>query len=240
MPKFIDCVLTISGLDRESVLDKIKGQSHEEEVYFQVENIIPRPEGIVGENLRDWREENWGCQYVYTDRQWHRRKDDADVIGFYTPLSPPWLAILALSKMFPQNTFLLKDWSDDGMPEGTTLFREGKYSRYCLLPDYNSNTGKTATLYEIFCAVLRRKGTLQEALAEVEGVKALRLAGSKLKDRPEYVPVDDENYDPALDAEVETIITPYAYYVSMIPADEERIANHIAGLHKQSEPTQKL
>jgi hypothetical protein len=240
MPNFIDCKITVKGPDRQAVLDKIKGQSHEgEEVYFQVENIIPRPEGL-GDKWQDWGYENWGCRNVYPDRQWYRRQDDADVIGFCTPWSPPLLALVELSRMFPENTFLLQDRSDDGMPNGTTLFRGGKSSHYYVLSNYNSNTGKTATLYEIFCAVLRRKGTLDEALSEVERVKALRLDGRTLEGRPEDISVDDENYDPALDAEVEAIITPYTYDVSMIPTDEEQIATHVAGLQEQSEPMQEL
>lgn len=227
MPNFIDCMLTITGPNRQAVLDKIKGDPYESQtVYFDVEKIIRRPEGAD----EDWSCENWGCRTVYRDGQWYRQEKESDVIGFCTSWNPPLRAIQALTRMYPKNTFLLQDSSDDGLPNGTTLFRGGKSSRYYSLPNYNSNTGKTATLYEIFCAVLRRKGTVEEALAEVERVKALRLHASS-SEQPADSPVDDPDHDLALDEEVEAFLKPFAYEVAMIPGDLERIGSHIAGDH---------
>src|ERR1019366_6832106 len=108
-------------------------------------------------NWADWGYENWGCRNVYHDRQEHIVDDDSDVIFFYTPWTPPLLAIRALSAMFPENSFLLEDWGMD-LPWGTTLFRGGKSSRYHFIPNVNRFTGKTATLYEIFVAGLRPAG----------------------------------------------------------------------------------
>ena len=233
MANYCDCKLTITGPDRPAVLDTIKGDEvfvemgadikdkpyrTEHIVYFDVNKVIPRPKQVAeSKGWADWGDENWGCHCVYPDRQERIVNDDSDVIFFTSPWSPPLLAILALSAMFPENSFLLED---DGMdlPSGTTLFRGGKSSKYHSIPNVNHFTGKTATLYEIFAAVLRRTGDVEEAQAEVERVKVERLS----PDTPESATQDPSN-DPALDAEVREIVAPRIYDVAMIPADEERI-----------------
>jgi hypothetical protein len=230
MPNFCDCSLEITGSNRQAVLDRIKGEPYEgEPVFFDVEKIIPRPKDL-GDKWQDWSYEHWGCRNVYPDRQWHRKQADSDVIGFCASWNPPLYAITALSAMYPELTFLLRDGGFD-LPHGITMFRGGKSSRYHVIPNYNSNTGKAATLYEIFCAVLKRTGEVDKALAEVEREKALWLAPSTSAEKSNEMPVEDD-YDPALDPEVEAIIAPYLYYASMISADEERIALHIAGMPK--------
>ena len=140
MPNFCDCKLTITGPNRQAVLDTIKGDEvfvetgtdindkpyrTEYIVHFVVDKVIPRPKEVAeSEGWADWGCENWGCRNVYPDLQKHVVHDDSDVIYFYTPWSPPLYAIHALSAMFPENSFLLED---DGMdlPSGTTLFRGG-------------------------------------------------------------------------------------------------------------------
>jgi hypothetical protein len=237
MPNFCDCSLKITGPNRQAVLDRIKGEPYEgEPVFFDVEKIIPRPEDL-GDRWQDWSYENWGCRNVYPDRQWHREQEDSDTIGFYTPWNPPLYVIQTLSAMYPEVTFLLRDGGLD-LPHGTTMYRGGKGSQYYIIPNYNSNTGKTATLYEIFCSVLRRTGEVDEALAVVEREKALRLAPSRSAESTEMSledVYDQDDSDPALDAEVEAIIAPYLYDVSMISADEEQIAQHIAVMPMQAD-----
>jgi hypothetical protein len=200
-----------------------KPYSTEHIVYFDVDKVIPRPKQIAeSKDWADWGCKNWGCRNVYHDRQRHIVNDDSDVIFFYTPWNPPLLAILALSAMFPENSFLLEDWGMD-VPWGTTLFRGGKNSKYWTIPNHNSFTGKTASLYEIFEAVLRRTGDVQKAQAEVERVRIERLSpGTLSPDTPESA-TQDPSYDPALNAEVREIVAPRLYDVAMIPADEERI-----------------
>ena len=237
MANWCDCKLTITGPHRPAVLNTIKGDEvfvktgtindkpyrTEHIVYFDVNKVIPRPKQVAeSKGWADWGDENWGCHCVYPDRQERIVNDDSDVIFFTSPWSPPLLAILALSAMFPENSFLLED---DGMdlPSGTTLFRGGKSSKYHSIPNVNRFTGKTATLYEIFVAVLYRTGDVQKAQAEVEGVKAKRLSpGTLSPDTPEST-TQDPFYDPALDAEPREIVAPRLYDVAMIPADEERI-----------------
>ncbi len=237
MPNFCECSLKITGPNRQAVLDRIKGEPYEgEPVFFDVEKIVPRPKDL-GEKWQDWGYDNWGCRNVYPDRQWHQKQVDSDVIGFDTPWNPPLYAIKALSAMYPEVTFLLRDGGFD-LPHGTTMFRGGRGSHYYVIPDYNNNTGKTATLYEIFCAVLKRTGEVDEALAEVERVKALRLAPGTSAESNQMLledAFDQDHYDPALDAEVEAIIAPYLYDASMISAEEERIAQHIAEMPKQAD-----
>ena len=236
MPNWCDCKLTITGPNRQAVLNKIKGDevyveedtdingnSYREEhvVHFDVDKIIPRPKEVAeSEGWADWGYENWGCRNVYLDRQHHRASEDADVIYFYTPWNPPLYAIRALSVMFPHNTFLLEDWGTD-LPYGTTLFRAGRSSRYLEIPNVNRETGKTATLFEIFQAVLRRGGSVQDAQTEVAKVKAERLAAAAIETRA-------SDGDADLNAEGEAIVAPYLYDVAMIPADEERIATLLA------------
>jgi hypothetical protein len=232
MPNYCDCKLTITGPNRQAVLDTIKGDEvfvetgtvndkpyrTEYIVHFDVDKVVPRPKEVIESgNWADWGYKNWGCRNVYDDRQRHVVHDDSDVIYFYTPWNPPLLAILALSAMFPENSFLLED---DGMdlPSGTTLFQCGKSSKYHSIPNVNRFTGKTATLYEIFVAVLYRTGDVEKAQAEVERVRVERLS----PDTPEST-TQDPFYDPVLDAEVREIIAPRIYDVAMIPADEERI-----------------
>lgn len=235
MPNVCDCKLTITGPNRQAVLNKIKGDEvYVEEdtdingkscrreciVHFDVNKIIPRPKEVTeSEGWADWGYENWGCRNVYPDRQRHQGTEDADAIYFYTPWSPPLHAIRALSGMFPGNTFLLEDWGTD-LPYGTTLFRAGQWSGYCMIPNVNRNTGKTATLFEIFEAVLRRGKSVRDAQAKVAKVKAERLAAAS---------ESGSSYgDAVLNAEVEAIVAPYLYGVTMIPADEERIATLVA------------
>jgi hypothetical protein len=195
-----------------------KPYSTEYIVYFDVNKVVPRPKEVIESgNWADWGYKNWGCRNVYHDRQRHVVHDDSDVIYFYTPWNPPLYAIRALGAMFPENSFLLEDWGMD-LPSGAILFRGGKESQYHLIPNVNHFTGKTATLYEIFVAVLRRTGDVQKAQAEIERVKVERLS----PDTPESA-TQDPSYDPALDAEVREIVTPRIYDVAMIPADDERI-----------------
>ena len=193
-------------------------------VYFDVENIVPVPEGL-GDEYGDWAYQQWGCLYVCKDGQDHRVLDDSDVIFFDTPWDPPVLAIRALSAMFPANTLIL-DYEVDP-PSGVTLFRGGRHSLYWTIPNYNVLTGKTATLYEILVAVLRRTGDVLKAQAEVERVKAERF--STADDTPKSSTCDpttlDLTYDSALVAEVVAILSPRLYDVTMIPADEKRIAD---------------
>jgi hypothetical protein len=193
-------------------------------VYFDVNKVIPRPKQVAeSEGWADWGYKNLGCRNVYHDRQEHIVNDDSDVIFFYTPWNPPLYAIRALGAMFPENSFLLEDGGMD-LPSGAILFRGGKESQYHLIPNVNHFTGKTATLYEIFVAVLYRTGDVQKAQAEVEGVKAKRLSpGTLSPDTPESTTQDDPALDPALDVEVRKIVAPKFYDVKMIPADEERL-----------------
>jgi hypothetical protein len=236
MPNWCDCKLTITGPNRQAVLNKIKGDEvyvvedtdingnpyrEEHVVHFDVEKIIPRPKEVAeSEGWADWGYENWGCRNVYPDRQHHAATGDADVIYFYAPWNPPLYAIDALSVMFPDNTFLLEDWESD-LPYGTTLFRAGRSSLYVEIPNVNRDTGKTATLFEIFQSVLRRGGSVQEAPTEVAKVKAKRLAAAASESGA-------SDGDADLNAEVEAIVAPYLYDVTMIPADEERIAELLA------------
>jgi len=224
MPNWCDCKLTIRGPNRQAVLDKIKGDTSYVRdgvtytVYFDVEKIVPRPEGL-GDNWQEWGYTHWGCRNVYEDMQSHEALQDADVIYFYTPWDPPHIAIRKLASMFPENTFLREHWGED-IPWQAIAFRGEKYSHYYELPDFNRNTGRQATLCEIFCAVLRRTGEVQAALAEVEQVKALRLADVEL-------PTPD-NSDSELNAMVEAVFAPYEYDTKTIPADEEQIARLLA------------
>ena len=234
MPNYCDCKLTITGPNRQAVLNTVKGDEvfvetgtvndkpyrTEYIVHFDVDKVVPRPKEVIESgNWSDWVDKNWGS-IVYPDRQGHRESSDEhdfDLIWFTSPWNPPLLAILALSAMFQENSFLLED---DGMdlPLGTTLFRGGKSSRYHSIPNVNHFTGKTATLYEIFVAVLYRTGDVQKAQAEVERVRIERLSPGT----PEST-TQDPFYDPVLDAEVREIVAPRIYDVAMIPADEERI-----------------
>ncbi len=143
MPNWCDCKLTITGPNRQAVLNRIKGDEvyveegtdwngkpYREEylVHFDLNKVIPMPKEVAeSEGWRDWGLENWGCRSVYPDRQHHEVTADADVIDFCTPWSPPLHAVRALSGMFPDNTFLLKDSGSD-LPYGTTLFRAGNYT----------------------------------------------------------------------------------------------------------------
>ena len=227
MPNYCVCKLTITGPNRQAVLTKLKGgKPHVEDgkewpVYFDVEQIVSVPEGL-GERYAEWAQQNWGCCVVYKDLQDYKALEDADVIFFSSPWNPPLLAIRTLSTMFPENSFLLEDGGMD-LPSGTTLFRGGKHSQYHFIPNVNRSTGKTATLYEIFLAVLRRTGDVAQAQAEVERVKVERLSpGTLSPDTPEST-TQDPSYDPALAAEVRERLAPRLYDVTMIPADEERI-----------------
>jgi len=236
MPNYCDCTLTITGPNRQAVLDKIKGEpwTHEkpegEPVYFDVEKIVPRPEGL-GDKWQDWGYENWGCRNVYPDRQCHWQEADADLISFYTPWSPPLYATQALSAMFPENTFILKDRGHD-LPNGATLLRAGKSSEYFVLPSFNGNTGKTATSYEVFLAVLRRTGSLLEALAEVRQV----LEETPIED-PEHNdgPNAEPDHDPALDAEIRSLLTHYLITEQQVSKDKALIAKHVAGIGDMDE-----
>lgn len=226
MPNWCDCKLTIKGPNRQAVLDKIKGDKPclqhgaEQTVYFDLDRIIPMPEG---ENCGDWAYDNWGCRTVYPDDQFHDVLDDADIIRFYTPWNPPLWAIARLSAMFPENSFVLEDHGED-LPTGATMFRCGKYSTYHYADNINGYTGKMATLFEIFCAVLNRTGIVEEAKKEVERVKALRLDRATAQ-----VPVaTDSNYDPTLDPEAAALIEPLSYDISMISTDERQIAELLA------------
>lgn len=131
MPNYCDCTLTITGPNRQAVLEKIKGDPHEgKAVYFDVQTVVPMPEGL-GDKWQEWAYENWGCPCVYPDRQslnpvvkdengeiiWSFVRDNADVILFDTPWNPPLYAIQALSAMFAENTFTLEDSGTD-LPTG--------------------------------------------------------------------------------------------------------------------------
>jgi hypothetical protein len=227
MANWCDCKLTITGPNRQAVIDKIKREEpyvrdgKEHTVYFDVDKIVPEPEGVSdSEGERDWCYENWGTLGVCPDEQGHGATADSDVIHFCCPWNPPLYAIRALSVMFPDNTFLLEDWGPD-LPYGTTLFRAGKGSGYYTIPNVNRDTGKTATLFEILQAVLQRGESIQDAQAEVAKVKAERLAAAASESASSYG-------DAGLNAEVEAIVAPYVCGVTMIPADEERIATLLA------------
>lgn len=227
MANYCDCKLTIGGPNRKAVLDKIKGDKPHIDngvthtIYLDPNKVIPRPDD-VGDNWQEWSYENWGCRNVYPDQQCHKALENADVIWFYTPWNPPFYAIKHLSLMFPENSFLLED-TGDSLPAGTTLLRKGRCSRYFSLPNYNANTGRTATLFEIFCAVLGRTGSIEAAQREVAEVKAARLGQDS-----EYAPVVNDTSDPALNAEVKAILASRAYTAEMIPADEAKIVQLIA------------
>ena len=141
MPNYCDCKLTITGTNRQAVLDRIKGDEvwvekgtdfdnkpyrTEYIVHFDVDKVIPMPKEVAdSEGWAEWGYEHWGCRNVYYDRQKHFVQDDADVICFSSPWDPPLLAIRALSSMFPENTFLLEHGGED-LGLGATLFRGGK------------------------------------------------------------------------------------------------------------------
>jgi hypothetical protein len=130
MPNYCSNKLTITGPNRQTVLTKLKGDkpyvegSEEHIVYFEVNNILPRPDGL-GERWADWGYEKWCCRNVYQDGQNYKALEDADVICFISPWDPPALAIAALAAMFPENTFLLESGGVD-VPKGTTLYKGGK------------------------------------------------------------------------------------------------------------------
>jgi hypothetical protein len=147
------------------------------------------------------------------------------MVIFYTPWTPPFFAVQALSKMFPGNMFLLND-GGDGLPVGKTLFHAGKSSLSFLVRNFNSDSGKSATLYEIFLSVLNRSNGVTEALAEVNKVKNGWLAEFEEKKNREWEARDDS--DPTLNLVGAAIVAPYTYDLSMMKADEEQIAEHIA------------
>lgn len=103
MPNWCDCTLRITGPNRQAVLDTLKGEPYEgEQVYFEVEHIIPRPTDL-GDNWQEWSYEHWGCRNVYHDRQSLYTEDNADVIAFYTPWCPPCVAIVTLSTLLRES-----------------------------------------------------------------------------------------------------------------------------------------
>jgi hypothetical protein len=224
MPNFIDCYLTITGPNRQSVLVKLSGEPYEgHPVYFVVENIIPRPSDL-GDNWQDWGYDNWGCRNVYPDRQTHVPKENADLLYFNCPNDPPLLAIRKLSEMFPANSFLLENHDEGGGPWAATLFRAGHASLHYVMPDYNSLAGAQATPFEIFRSVYCRSG-LAAAEAEVTRVVGCRVLYGPYNT---CLVVPKEHYDPTLDAEVEAHLRPMAYDVAMIPQDKAEITNFLA------------
>jgi len=229
MPNWCDCKLTIQGPNRQAVLDKLKGDKPyaengaEHAVYFDVDKIIPMPEGLGGDSR--WVYDNWGCRTVYPEDQFHNVLDDADVIKFCTPWNPPLLAVRSLSSMFPENTFILEDHGND-LPSGATVFRGGRHSHHHRATNINSDTGNTATLFEIFCAVLQRTRDVEQAKKEVEKVKASRFDGTIAEVLA--IDKDRDSHDPTLDQVAEALMYPHRYDVSMIPADEQEIADLLA------------
>jgi hypothetical protein len=127
MPNFCGCGLEITGPDRAAILDAVKGDLYVDDdgewtVYFDLDRIVPSPKGMwerssddekSGDEWRAWVTENWGS-IVYPDRQGHRESEpndpehDFDYIWWTSPWSPPVLALCALSRMFPENSFLLR------------------------------------------------------------------------------------------------------------------------------------
>ena len=144
-------VLTISGANVELTLAAVKGskphvdkdgQTHE--VYFDLQRISGSHSQV-------------GVPHIFPDDQklWHQ--DGNAVICFDTAKYPAFCPTLWLSGMFPAHTLQLK-WrlQSEGSDPSIVLFRAGEASYVHDIPNHNARTGKTATLFEIFCSHVNR------------------------------------------------------------------------------------
>lgn len=174
-------VLKITGPNVKLVVARIKadtphvdkdGQTHE--VYFD-------PQRISGSHNQV------GVPHIFPDDQKIWDEDGSAVIRFDTAGYPAFYPILWLSKMFPTHTLKLK-WrlQSESSDPSIVLFRAGEASHVHEIPNHNGNTGKTATLFEIFCSHINRfqdgeklDYAIDSALAVVERVKLERLAENK-------------------------------------------------------------
>ena len=240
MANYYSNVLTISGQNVDELLAAIKadaphvdkdGQAHE--VYFD-------PQRSFGIRKQE------GVPYVCPDHQKLWYEDGNAVISFDTAGYPAFYPILRLSDMFP-NTLKLR-WllQSGGSDPSVVLFRAGEASHVYEIPNYNRNTGKSATLFEIVCSHINRfrdgeslGDCIGKALEVVERVKAERLAEarktSEKGDHAEDSGDPEIVYNQALDKEMEALIQPFLYSLDMIPADEERVARLVADLRSNRE-----
>jgi hypothetical protein len=92
MPNWCDCKLTITGPNRQAVLNKIMGDEiyveegldttgkpyrDEHVVHFDPNKVILMPEEVAeSEGWRDWGLNNWGCRCVCPDRQHHEMTEE--------------------------------------------------------------------------------------------------------------------------------------------------------------------
>jgi hypothetical protein len=180
MADYYTNVLKISGMGIERVLAAVKADAPHVDKDGQTHEIYFDPQRIPGIRKQE------GVPYVCPDHQKLWYEDGNAVISFDTAGYPAFYPILRLSDMFP-NTLKLR-WSlqSEGSNPSFVLFQAGQASHVYEISDYNRNSGKTATLFEIFCSHINRfQGgekldyAIDSALAVVERVKLERLAENK-------------------------------------------------------------
>src|SRR5258708_40253876 len=105
MPNWCDCKLTITGPNRQAVLNRIKGDEvyveegtdwngkpYREEylVHFDLNKVIPMPKEVAeSEGRRDWGLEKRGGRRVCPDRQHAEGRPEPVALDFHTPWGPP-------------------------------------------------------------------------------------------------------------------------------------------------------
>ena len=245
MADYYTNVLKISGMGIERVLAAVKadaphvdedGQTHE--VYFD-------PQRISGSHSEV------GAPHIFPDDQKIWDEDGSPVIRFDTAAYPAFYPTLWLSGVFPTPTLQLKSrLQSEGSDPSIVLFRGGEASHVYRIPNHSGNTGKTATLFEIFCSHINRFSNeqlddcIESALEVVQRVKAERLAGAeKTKETGDHAEDSGESeivYNFALDKEVEAIIRPFLYTCDMISGDEQRIARLVADLRSIETPAKRI
>jgi hypothetical protein len=213
------------------------GQTHR--VYFD-------PQRISGFRNQD------AVPHVFPDYQQLWVDDGSADIRFDTLTYPAFYPILRLSEMFPAHTLQLKWWlQSEGANRSMVVFRGGEASHVYEIPDHNSNTGRTATLFEVFCSHINCFQDSEEldlcidtALEVVKRVKVKRLAEPETTidegDRAEKSSDSAIVYNVDLDEEVKALMKPLLYSLDLIPADEERIAKLVADLRSTEDPAKRI
>jgi len=246
MANYYSNVLTISGQNVDELLAAIKadaphvdkdGQAHE--VYFDPQRIPESHSGI-------------GVPHIFPDDQRLWDEDGSPVIRFDTVTDSAFYPTLWLSEMSRASTLKLR-WllQSGGSDPSVVLFRAGEASHVYEIPNYNRNTGKSATLFEIVCSHINRfrdgenlGDCIGKALEVVERVKAERLAEArKTSEKGDHAADSGDPeivYNQALDKEMEALIQPFLYSIDMIPVDEGRIAKLVADLRSIENPAQRI
>lgn len=119
MSYWCDNKLTITGPNRQAVLNAVRGEAAGDEdppvIFFSIA-ALRRSANAAGIPIPDtsaYRDKETPLGSVYVYDQHHESTADSDVLFFETQWVEPVEAVTVLSQMFPENTFRLEAWCPD-------------------------------------------------------------------------------------------------------------------------------